>query len=206
MTGPTLLQGQWEVLPTCCPFPLARVSLSFGDILWDFDLGEIRSPWQGLLFLWGHHCCTWCRQSCSLNGVQCGPTGTGRGRFLQEPSLPRRAGNGKAKWSFLGAFPAPEELREEGSPPCLELPVPWYLPMSHPTTLLEGLDSSRGFSPWNCLCAVTSEQMRLLVEVQRPRISLTHSFVVLQLGKGDFHARGLGNTPFLVSEAPRAGS
>lgn len=32
------------------PFPLARVSFSFGDILWDFDLGEIRSPWQGTPF------------------------------------------------------------------------------------------------------------------------------------------------------------
>ncbi|KAF2985428.1 hypothetical protein EK904_010979 [Melospiza melodia maxima] len=44
-------QGQWEVLQTCCPFPLARDSFSFGDIHWDFDLGEVCcSPWQGTPF------------------------------------------------------------------------------------------------------------------------------------------------------------
>lgn len=219
MTGLTLLQGQWEVLQTCCtfpwqgtpsplgtsieiltwgsgrycrpaaPFPLARDSFSFGNIHWDFDLAKL-------------HCCTWWPQSCSLNGVQCGQSGTGRGRFLQEPSLPPRPGNGKAKRSCLGCFPL---LREEESPLCLQLPVPWYLPMSHTPTLLEGLESSRGFSPCNCLCAGTSEQMRLLVVVQTPRILLTHSFVVLQLRKGDFHGRGLGNTPCVMSAAPRAG-
>lgn len=66
-------------------------------------------------------------------------------------------------------------LREEDSPPCLELPAPWYLPTSHPTTLPEGLENSGGFAPWNCLCAVTSEQMRLLLVVQTPSVSLTGS-------------------------------
>lgn len=78
-----------------------------------------------------------------------------------------------------------------GKPTLPGAPSTLVPPMSHPTTLLEGLDSSRGFSPWNCLCAGTSEQMRLVVVVQTPRISLTHSFVVLQLGKGVFHGRGL---------------
>lgn len=65
VTGPTLLQGQWEVLQTCCHrFPLARDSFSFvfelfGGIHWDSDLGDL-------------HCCTWCPQNHSLNGVQCG--------------------------------------------------------------------------------------------------------------------------------------
>lgn len=88
VTGPTLLQGQWEVLQTCCRLLLSRDSFSFvvelfGDIHWDFDLGE-------------PHCCTWCPQNRGVPKTvvspkpqpQWGPMWPVRDRFLQKPFLP----------------------------------------------------------------------------------------------------------------------
>lgn len=102
-------------------------------------------------------------------------------------------------------------LREEDSPPWLELPAPWYLPTFPPDHLAGGareLHGSTGedticlainglpfggFAPCHCLRAVTTEQMMLsgvVADTQHVH-SLACSPVVLQLGKDDFHGRGL---------------
>lgn len=87
-------------------------------------------------------------------------------------------------WLF---FPAPEELcSDRTAHPAWSSQCPGT---SQYPTLLEG-----AFDPWNCLRAVTTEQRRLLVVVQTPQISLTGSFVVLQLGKADFQG-GPGGRP-----------
>lgn len=95
---------------------------------------------------------------------------------------------------FLAGFPLlPRSCAQTGGKTTLP-GAPWYLPVSHPATLLGGLGSSRGFSPWNCPCAVTSgggggsDTQHF---THRPTLSL----VVLQLGKGDFHGKGLGTSP-----------
>lgn len=55
VTCPTVLQGQWEVLQTCCWFPLARDSFSFvvellgtstGILTWESSTAARLSPQQ----------------------------------------------------------------------------------------------------------------------------------------------------------------
>lgn len=137
MTGPTLLQGQWEVLQTCCPFPWqgtpSPLGTSIGILTWGSGRccrHAARSPWQGTPSPLGTSIgiLTW-QSSTAARGVPRAVASLGSSVASQEragadsSSVPHLEDQEMAKPSghVLAVSPAPEELcseRREAHPAC----------------------------------------------------------------------------------------